>query len=172
MQISGKWIIGGAFGLALAMSGGAWWYHYTQVRQAAEFWGTDGRLIVRGSDVTFYELGEPGSAPSDIAGRPISVTKDLSDERGLVHLRHVFYLDANFVWEERTEEPATATPWRYAIRFGEGEVEAVVLLTADFARTGRLRGDVVDAVPSPRIRESLRRYLADVGAVAVATDDR
>jgi len=172
MQISGKWIIVGAFGLALAMSGGAWWYHYTQVRQAAAFWGSGGRLIVRGPDVAFYELGELGTAPSDIAGRPIAATKDLSQEQGLVHLRHVFYLDANFVWEDRTQEPATATPWRYAIRFGEGEAEAVVLLTADFARTGTLRGDEVDAIPSPRIADSLRRYLGDIGAIKRPADGR
>jgi hypothetical protein len=172
MQISGKWIIVGAFALALTMSGAAWWYHYTQVRQAAAFWGPGGRLIVRGPDVTLYELGEPGTAPSDIAGRPITTTKELSQEHGLVHLRHAFYLDANFVWEDRTPEPATATPWRYAIRFGEGEAEAIVLLTSDFARTGRLRGEVVDAVPSPRIAGSLRRYLTDIGAIRPLADGR
>jgi hypothetical protein len=171
MQVSGKWIILGAFALAVAMSGGAWWYHYTQVRQAAAFWGPAGRLIVRGTDVTFYELGEPGSAPGEIAGRPIRSTKDLSREHGLVHLRHVFYLDSNFDWEGRDSEgggdpQAGTTAWRYAIRFGDGEAEAYVLLTADFKRTGRWRGgDVVNVLPSPRIDDSLRRYLLDIGAI-------
>jgi hypothetical protein len=169
MQVSGKWIILGAFALAVAMSGGAWWYHYTQVRQAAAFWGPAGRLIVRGPDVAFYELGEPGSAPSEIAGRPITATKDLSGEHGLIHLRHVFYLDANFVWDERSPESVTKAPWRYAIRFADEEAEAVVLLTADFARTGKwLGGDQVEALPSPRISDSLRRYLTDIEAIPKA----
>src|SRR5690606_26277098 len=120
------------FAVALALSGGAWWYHYLGGRQTAAFWGDPaGRLIVRGPQVTFYELGDatdqPAEPPADhgapehLAGRPVARTVDLSGEPGLIHLRHVFTQDSHFAWDARKREPAAAGDWAYAIRFAEGE---------------------------------------------------
>jgi hypothetical protein len=171
MQISGRVIILAAFGLAIAMSGGAWWYHYTQVRQAAAFWGpSDGRLLVRGPEVTFFKLGEASESVAEdaeaIADRPIASMSDLSDKQGLVHLRHALYQDSNFQWEGRRREAAdAANDWKYAVRFGDGDAQMTALFPRDFSRVGHLTGDEIDVLPSPRISASVQRYLTDIGAL-------
>jgi hypothetical protein len=172
MQVSGRVIILAAFGLAIAMSGGAWWYHYTQVRQAAAFWGSPGgRLLVRGPEVTFYELGDvaeeaDGKVAETMAGRPVVSSSDLSGKPGLVHLRHALYQDSSFQWEGRRREAVDAADdWVYAVRFAEGPEEMTAVFTRDFSRVGRVTGDEVDVLPSPRISDSVRRYLTDIGAV-------
>ena len=169
-QISGRVIILTIFGIGLALSGGAWWYHYMGARQAAAFWGSPaGRLIVRGPEVTFYELGELVADGSDeplIAGRMIKGEIDLSGKPGLIHLRHVFTQDSNLQWDGRTREPAGKGDWAYAVRFGEGDLSTVVLFRRDFERIGKLDGAEVDALPSPRIAKPVMQYLGDVGALA------
>jgi hypothetical protein len=172
MQVSGRVIILSAFALAIAMSGGAWWYHYTQVRQAAAFWGSPGgRLLVRGPEVIFYELGDPSeeanpAGAETIAGRPVISSTDLSGKQGLVHLRHALYQDSNFQWEGRVREPTgAADDWAYAVRFGDGEQTMTALLSRDLGRVGKVEGDKVDAAPAPRIAGPVRRYLSDVGAL-------
>jgi hypothetical protein len=168
MQVSGRVIIIGAFALAVAMSGGAWWYHYTQVRQAAAFWGSPGgRLVVRGPEVIFFELGESASertGKDHIASREVLAEKELSGKPGLVHLRQALYQDANLQWEGRKREPFEASDdWAYAIRFAEGNQELVVLFPRDFSRVGRIAGEQLDVVPSPRISAPVTRYLTDIG---------
>ena len=170
MQVSGRVIIVAAFGLAIAMSGGAWFYHYSQVRQAAAFWGSPGgRLLVRGPEVTFYALGEiPDAAATveTIAGRTIEAQTDLSAKQGLVHLRHALYQDASFDWSDRQPEPLEASgEWRYAVRFAEEDQSLVILFNSEFTRVGKVEGDEIDALPAPRIADSVRRYLTDIGAL-------
>jgi hypothetical protein len=169
-QISGRVIILTIFGIGLALSAGAWWYHYTGARKAAAFWGSpSGRLIVRGPEATFYELGEFAADGSDeqIAGRLIEREVDLSGKPGLIHLRHVFTQDSNFDWAGRTREPVTADgDWAYAVRFGEGDLETVVLFRRDFQRIGKLDGAEVDTLPATRIAKPVMQYLGDVGALA------
>jgi hypothetical protein len=172
MQISGRVIILATFGLAVAMSGGAWWYHYTQVRHAAAFWGSpDARLLVRGPEVTFFELGDLSDEPvgkdaQSIAGRSVISTSDLSGKQGLVHLRHALYQDSNFQWESRRREPIDAADdWVYAVRFADGHEAMTALFPRDFSRVGRVSGGELDVLPSPRMSDSVRRYLTDIGAV-------
>jgi hypothetical protein len=178
-QISGRVIILTIFGIGLALSAGAWWYHYTGARQAAAFWGSpSGRLIVRGPEVTFYELGEVAAedaseVPAEeatgkrIAGRLVESEIDLSGKPGLIHLRHVFTQDSSFQWDGRTRESVgAASDWAYAVRFGEGELETVVLFRRDFERIGKLDGEEVDTLPAPRIAKPVMQYLGDVGALA------
>jgi hypothetical protein len=172
-QISGRIIILTIFGIGLALSAGAWWYHYMGGRHAAAFWGSPaGRLIVRGPEVTFHELGEANpepsadaTAPELIAGLPVVAKVDLSDEPGLIHLRHVFTQDANFQWDAREREPVAASDWAYAVRFGEGDTSVTVLFRRDFERIGKLDGEEVETLPSPRIGKPVRQYLGDIGAL-------
>jgi hypothetical protein len=172
MQVSGRVIILAAFGLAIAMSGGAWWYHYTQVRQAAAFWGSPGgRLLVRGPEVTFYALGvvrneANGKEVETIAGRAVVSASDLSAKQGLVHLRHALYQDLSFQWEGRRREPIDAADdWVYAVQFAEGDEAMTAIFPRDFSRVGHLIDEEIDVLPSPRISESVQRYLTDIGAI-------
>ena len=170
MQISGRVIILTMFGLALGLSGGAWFYHYLGAGESAAFWGSPaGRLIVRGPEVMFYELGEfaaEGDEGERLAGRAVTRTVDLSGKPGLVHLRHVFTQDANFEWAGRRREPVSAaSEWAYAVRFAEGDLAAVVLFRRDFGEVGKLAGEEVEVLPALRIAKSVTEYLGDVGAL-------
>jgi len=169
MQVSGRIIILAAFGIALALSGGAWWYHYQASRRAAEYWGGDGaRLLVKAPKLEFLELGETAAASEEratVAGRAVAAKHDLSNKPGLVHLRFVFTQDVNFAWDARRREAAGAGDWAYALRLVDGRRQLVVLLRRDFNEIGKLDGPNVDVVASPRIASSLRQYLTDIGVL-------
>jgi hypothetical protein len=176
MQISGRIIILTAFAVALALSGGAWWYQYEASNRAAKFWGPTGaRLLMKAPRVEFLELGQPDEAAegATLARRPVVAEHDLSDKQGLVHLRFVFTQDAYFLWGGRRHLPIEADrDWDYALRFVEGDRTLVVLLARDFKQIGRLEGDHVDVLPSPRIAASVIKYLTDVGVLDFAAAAR
>lgn len=201
MQISGRLVIVVMFLLAFAMSGGAWLYQYNYSRRSAEFWGESSRLIGKAPEMQFLELAplevpdedesEEGKSSADetadkskddaqneavdpdnlIAGRPVTAHHDLRNKQGLIHLRHIFIQDDNFMWNARSREAAgTDRDWAYALRFVEGPSEQVVLLGSDFQLLGKLSADgkQVDVLPCPRIAEPLKHYLTDVGALKPA----
>jgi hypothetical protein len=176
MQISGRLVIVAMFVLAISMAAGAWLYQYSYSRRSAEFWGESSRLIGKSPELQFLVLESTpaeGDASGDdqtnaVAGRPVTDYHDLRNEKGLIHLRHVFIQDDNFSWGARQVEPAASTrDWAYALRFVEGPSEQVVLLGRDFKVLGKLStdGKQVDVLPCPRIATPLQRYLTDVGAL-------
>ncbi|MBA4104207.1 MAG: hypothetical protein C0485_00485 [Pirellula sp.] len=112
-----------------------------------------------------------------VAGRAVTGYDDLRNEKGLIHLRHIFIQDDNFQWDARSREAAgTERDWAYALRFVEGPSEQVVLLRRDFELLGKLSADgkQVDVLPCPKIAQPLQRYLTDVGALkpAAKADDK
>lgn len=176
MQVSGRLLILLTLTLALAMSGGAWWYHYQESRRAAEFWGrTDAKLLTTAPTVEFLELGEgqpTAEQGPQVAGRAVSATHDLSGAQGLIHLRYVFADDANFQWDQRRREAIDAgTAWAYALQFADGERQMTILFTRDFKTLGKLDADSlqVEVLPTPRPAAAIQKYLTDVGALAAPT---
>ncbi|BBO36286.1 hypothetical protein [Lacipirellula parvula] len=181
MQISGRLIIVVMFALAIAMSGGAWLYQYSYSRHSAEFWGPAGSLIVKSPELQLLELapadspaeGEDAGAEVDlsnqVAGRNVVDHHDLRKKPGLIHLRHVFTQDSNFVWDERSVEPVDGgkREWAYAVRFVDGEAEQIVLFTRDFELMGKLSADgaTVEVLPCARMAGAVTTYLRDVGAL-------
>ena len=171
MQVAGKFIVLGTFALGFLMAGGAWWYHYTESRRAAEFWGADAvALLVGSSDVTLLELGEPST--EGVVGRAAKQKFDLTEKKGLVHLRHSLTYDADFAWDQRRREPlADGADWTFAMRFNKGQRELVVLFTRDFARIGRVvdadGAAEVDVLPCPRLGPVLVKYLGEIGVPVV-----
>lgn len=171
MQVAGKLFVLGTFALGLLMAGGAWWYHYTESRRAAQFWGAEGAaLLVGNSQVTFTELG----APSDdsLADRAAKQKFDLTEKKGLVHLRHALTYDANFDWDGRKREPlADGAAWSFAMRFTADRRELVVLFNRDLTRLGHVldaEGTVeVDVLPCPRLGPVIAKYLGEVGVSVV-----
>jgi hypothetical protein len=182
MQISGRLVIAVVFALALAMAGGAWIYQYSYSRQTAQFWGESSRLIGKSPELQFLQLDSPpeGEEQRDIdlgnsvAGRRVIAHHDLRNEKGLIHLRHVFIQDSNFQWDAQSREPAASErDWAYALRFVEGPSEQIVLLDEGFQLMGKLStdGEEVEVLPCPRIAGPLQRYLTDVGALKPAAKD-
>lgn len=180
MQISGRLVIVVMFVLAFAMSGGAWLYQYSYSRRSAEFWGESSRLIGKSPELQFLTLepapqgdeADGGDLENAVAGRTVAAHHDLRNEKGLIHLRHIFIQDDNFQWDARSREPAASErDWGYALRFVEGPSEQIVLLGSDFQVLGKLSadGEQVDVLPCPRIADPLRHYLTDVGALNAKT---
>ena len=182
MQIPGRLVILVVFTLAVAMAGGAWVYQYSYSRQTAQFWGESSRLIGKSPELQFLELDSPSEEEeqsdaelqNSVAGRRVISHHDLRNEKGLIHLRHVFIQDSNFQWDARSLEPAASDrDWAYALRFVEGPSEQMVLLDSGFQLMGKLSadGEQVDVLPCPRIAGPLQRYLTDVGALKPAVKD-
>jgi hypothetical protein len=175
MQVKGKTIVLTALAVALVMSGGAWWYHYRASRQAAQFWGPEAtQLLIGKGDVAFLELAaedevEDSPATADgLAGMGVAKTHDLTDQPGLIHLRHALTQDVSFDWAGRQRKPLNgAGPWKYAMRFSDDGHHVVILWSADFERLGRhiTDGGNVDVLPCPRLAPAVQAYLRDVGVL-------
>lgn len=183
MEVSGRLTILSAVALAVAMAGGAWWYHYQASHRAAEFWGGPAaKLLVSAPYVEFLTLANPvGSGQSGplLAGRTVATTHDLSSAPGLVHLRHALTQTANYEWDRRaTASAATdSESWAYALRFGDGEDELIVLLNSSMNMLGKLvetgAGEPrIEALLCPRLAGPVRRYLVDVGVTGLAATGR
>lgn len=182
--VEGKWLVLATFAIGLAMAGGAWWYQYNQARRSAEFWGhSAASLLVGNSTVKLVELGEAGDEPADgddssetrVAGWAVVREVDLTQAKGLVHLRHSLSYDDNFDWERRALEPLAADgDWAFALVFSksdgsQGDQDLVVLFPRDFTRMGRVvefdRGPELDVLPCPRLGPVIVKYLGEVGGL-------
>lgn len=185
MQVKGKTIVLTALAVALVMSTGAWWYHYRASRQAAQFWGPEAtRLLIGKGQAAFFELAaldEVGDSPASgdaIAGRAIVKVRDLTDQPGLIHLRHALTQDASFEWAGRRSEPIDPnSDWAYAMQFADDRNDGEflwILWRSDFKELGMVAGgelaiealdSPIDVLPCPRLAPAVQAYLRDVGAL-------
>lgn len=172
MQVTGKSIVITALAVALVMSVGAWWYHYSASRRAAQFWGPDAtRLLIGKGEVAFFTLGslrDESDAPSAgnvVAGREVVAEQSLTDKPGLIHLRHALTQDASFDWAGR-REASHSDEWAYALRFGEEPQRLDILWSRDFTTLGVVDvGANVEVLPCPRLAPAVQAYLRDVGVL-------
>jgi hypothetical protein len=126
-QLSGKLVIVGILGVALAAAGTSWWFRYSATRRAAEFWGPRASMLIR--NATLVELIElaPSAELGDTSGAFVYTVVlgdesyffrrrfDVSNARGLVHLRHALLEDRSFNWPSRDDIPDA--DWRWGLRF-------------------------------------------------------
>jgi hypothetical protein len=171
MNLSGRTIVIGIFVLAFVMAGGAWWHRWNESRHAAAFWGKEGvPLVTSGKEVTFYALGRPGDDGETIDAipdRPVRQEFDLSDKRGLVHLRYALTQDANFQWDKLRAAPRDdSNDWAYAIDFSDGQRSLIIVLDRSLELLGLLRAGShnTNVVPCPRLAPAIQRYLTEIGA--------
>lgn len=182
MQVTGKSFVLTMLALALAMSSGAWWYHYRASRQAAQFWGPDAiQVLIGKGEVVLAELGEPrgdGESPAGaeaVAGRAVVNEHVLTDAPGLIHLRHALTLDASFDWTRRRREPlAGSGDWGYALRLADGHDWLDILWRRDFTEIGVpvTGGEQVEVLPGPRLAPAVQAYLRDAGVLPAAAATR
>jgi hypothetical protein len=123
----GKFVVIGIIGLILVIAGGAWLYRYNLTHRAVRFWGPEATSLIRdASTVTLFE--HPIATPRTLESQGIlnsgasaaetaaAVQKhfsesaiDVSNARGLVHLRNALLEDANYIWpagSDVTSNPA------------------------------------------------------------------
>jgi hypothetical protein len=180
-DISGKFLVLATLGVAALLTAFALRHHYRASHRAAQFWGrSDARLLVGAPVVRAFELrdppapdggsgvsstGEQGPPPdARIGGRAIGASSDLSQAKGLVHLRHAFTQDAHFQWDAQRREPVEVGAWKLALEFADpaAGTRLLVLLTEPADVLGRLDADgrQVDVLPCPLLAEPVGRYLA------------
>jgi hypothetical protein len=121
-------------GLAAAATG--IWFQRQQTRRCLAFYGGPAsRQISAASSVELWTLG-PGSGPGRLR---VLERRDVSQARGLVHLRRGLVEDANFLWHDAAsplEAAAVRLPdgaWDCALAFtdpAEPSVEATVIAFA------------------------------------------
>jgi hypothetical protein len=97
MQVSGKLVIIGIVGLALAAAGASWWFRYSATHRAAQFWGPEGARLIRDAP-TVYLVKLPVSEPPHSLVGPVGVAYNISKARGLLHLRNALLEDRSFDW--------------------------------------------------------------------------
>ncbi len=164
MRAKGRTIVVAIFGVGVVMSLGGWWFRYQASRRSAAFWGPFGApLIVGDSKVELLVLGAGDvGAGSDqrVAGHPVTTQFDLSDQRGLIHLRYALTQDANFSWDELQRTPSGGgPPWRYALRCTDGDQRLDLVFTDDFGQLGKIDAEDghIDVLPCPRLAPVLER---------------
>lgn len=114
----GSFLVVGLLGLGLAAAGTGIWFQWQQTRRCLAFYGveTAGR-VSRAPQVELWLLAHPSG--SRHTGRlRASQRLDISDAKGLVHLRRGLVEDANFAWAATTsDEPQPDAAWDIALVF-------------------------------------------------------
>ena len=154
--------------LAFALGLASWWYRFESAHRATQFWGSEAAsLIVEPGSVEAIGLqaqnGRTGGEwIPQLEGYLIVSRTDLSDARGMVHLRHALVTDTNYLWNE------TAMPtvlWRWALQFQEADDSVLVLFSTDLATLGKLTSDspTVEVISCQPMAETLKQYFAHLG---------
>jgi hypothetical protein len=99
---SGKLVILAILAVAVVAAGTSWWFRYKATRRAAEFWGAEGSQLIRDAPVVL--LGRRGQ------------TADISQARGLTHLRNALLEDRSFNWDSTTFGKMD-NDWAWALTF-------------------------------------------------------
>lgn len=158
MKLSGKVVILGIFGVALAGAVATIWFQYNARRRSREFWGPDNALAIgRAATVELCRLKPPAVEKADDA-KQISIggiqfdlveAKDISKAKGLVHVRDALIRDSAFDWDKQRGE--CQAEWQYVFRFLGDEATVHVALDTHCRRL-KLLPDGDDVSISPMYR--------------------
>ncbi len=151
-SISGKLVIISILLVALLGAGISWYFRYSATHRAARFWNTGSAVLIRDApQVTLHRMPATDEAKSSI---------DISQGRGLMHLRNALLEDHNFVWPELDQaEIAVNEPldWKWILEFRDPTSNKVVAI--QFTK---------DCTLAARVMSSKERAI--VRATAVRTD--
>ena len=164
---SGTKLVLGVASLAIALGCVAWWYRFDSAHRATEFWGPKAaQLIVESEQIEMLTLGdrlESEAEPSQnsLAGQSIVSREDVSQVRGMVHLRHALTSDSNYVWNSAAAESIN---WAWALRYAEADRETYILLDRDFETAGSYAGpgSPVKPISCQPMAETLEAYFSSV----------
>ena len=171
MRQSGSKLVVVLGSLALVLAAASWWYRFESAHRSTQFWGPEAaQLIVEPGQVEALSLQPAAKGEKRAAdllpqlGDAYTVVSrlDLTNARGMVHLRHALTSDSNYVWSQSAAAPAA---WRWALRFQAADRQLLVLFTADLATlgksaTGSPRLEVISCQP---MAETLQQYFTALG---------
>jgi hypothetical protein len=174
---SGKLVIIGILGVALAAAGVSWWFRYKGTHRAIEFWGPEAAILIRDApkvtlfrmpspDVMRLTLYDPVRASLDDSAR------DISQARGLVHLRHALLEDRNFgspaASEQRPVINNNTGYWLLSFYDRKTQKTAIVLFSEDCRHATRqklrLMAYELTSISTEPIAAGLREMFAELSA--------
>jgi hypothetical protein len=157
--LPGSLLVVAILGLAACLAAFAVWFQWTQTRRCLAFFGPEIATAIQVAPrVEAWRLSPTGGD-----GRPQATSRtDVSQARGLVHLRHGLVEDSNYAW---TPEPSAGRPpaaWDVALAFfSAGAAAPTAVLAFDLEHAG-----AVTVVGRPgrislgRLAPGLRKWMA------------
>jgi hypothetical protein len=162
----GKLVILAIVGVALLLSGFAWWRQYSQGWRVRQMWGgKDASLLYRAPQIELLTLGadEPSSEAEhltvDRQRMFVMGRKDVHGTPGLIHARWCLIDDASFDWAS-TGDDGCRGGWQYAFRCTEKERTATLALDLTCGRAYLVERETGVKLTEPA-RKALAKYVAD-----------
>jgi hypothetical protein len=127
---SGKRLILGVVAACLVAAAASWWFRYSATHRAAEFWGPQAVALIR--DAPHVTLRSDAPSADGEGTAEADVPRDISQAKGLTHLRNALLEDASYDW---TATAPAGTDNANSLVFATvegGEPRAVVLFSPDF----------------------------------------
>lgn len=114
----GSLIVVGILAMAAGLAAFAVWFQWTQTRRCLGFFGPGiATAIQTAPRVEAWRLS-PKSTPDGSGGRVVATSReDVSQARGLVHLRHGLVEDSNYAWSDRPAGRRPIGAWDVALAF-------------------------------------------------------
>lgn len=155
---SGAWLVGGMLALGLALATFAVVWQWGQTRRCLSFYGSEAAHRIQSAPrVELWRLDPAGRIPP-----PEDARIDISQARGVVHLRHGLVEDANFAWDARPGPgPAPAIALAFFDPGASAEAATVLVVRLDESGGSLEVAGRPGAVKLGRIAAGLRTWLAD-----------
>ena len=141
--------------------GSSWWFRYSATHRAAQFWGPQAAELIR--DAPHVTLRSAAAAADGQDAADADVPRDVSNAKGLTHLRNALLEDASYDWSTAGRAD---TNWENSLVFEESEgaePRVVILLSPDFhwAANGSAADPAGHAVSTSPIAEGLQTFFAE-----------
>jgi hypothetical protein len=150
--VGGKVVIVAIALLAVGASGVSWMYYARLQRRPIELWGSHAaELILRAPTVRAYGLVPMADDAREqnsevqrqfvIAGERYEAAdeRDISQARGLSHIRQGLIHDRSFAWDEPSGEQRSH--WQFAVEFADGQDTAAVAFDFEAKRAALAEAD-------------------------------
>jgi hypothetical protein len=137
---SGKFVIIGIVTVALVAAATSLWVRYNTTHRAAKFWGSQAARLIRDAPkVTLFRMPSADTIrlAKDNAARACfdHSAYDISQARGLVHLRNALLDDRSFIWPSPAEKWPTFTVdgayWLLSFYDPKSGQSAIVMFSQD-----------------------------------------
>jgi hypothetical protein len=127
---SGKRLIFGVLALGILAAAASWWFRFSTTHRAANFWGPPAATLIR--DAPHVTLRTDAPSADGALGNQTDVPRDISNAKGLTHLRNALLEDSSYDW---AASGPPNTDWSNSLVFAaaEGsEPRAIILFSPDY----------------------------------------
>ncbi|MCA9262239.1 MAG: hypothetical protein KDA60_00260 [Planctomycetales bacterium] len=168
---SGKYLTIGIVVISALAAGFAWLHHRTHGARALQFWGGEAAFLIRTApEVRAFSLRRVDADSVEADGEPplptweidasawrATAERDISQARGLVHVRQALIEDTSYRWDVESEQPEA--DWTHALEFSDPARHASILVLADLTHgLVRLQQGSSVAAPNEQVTRGLETF--------------